>query len=36
VTVQQISRRWGFSRPARFAAAYRALYGQSPAHTLRT
>jgi AraC-like DNA-binding protein len=35
-TVQQIARRWGFSRPSRFAAAYCALYGQSPAHTLRT
>jgi AraC-like DNA-binding protein len=35
-TVQQIAQRWGFSKPSRFAAAYRALYGHSPGHTLRT
>jgi len=35
-TVAGIARRWGFTAPGRFAAEYRTLFGQSPAHTLRT
>ncbi|MGY1742952.1 MULTISPECIES: AraC family transcriptional regulator [unclassified Blastococcus] len=35
-TVAAIALRWGFARPDRFAAAYRAAYGVTPAHTLRT
>jgi AraC-like DNA-binding protein len=34
-TVAAIARRWGFSRPDRFAAAYRTAYGRPPRHTLR-
>lgn len=35
-TVAAIARRWGFTSPGRFAADYRALFGQPPSHTLRT
>ena len=35
ITVAAIARRWGFSRPDRFAAAYRTAYGRPPRHTLR-
>ncbi|MGY1663730.1 AraC family transcriptional regulator [Geodermatophilus sp. SYSU D00705] len=35
-TVAVIALRWGFAKPDRFAAAYRAAYGVTPAHTLRT
>ena len=34
-TVAAVARRWGFSRPDRFAAAYRTAYGRPPGHTLR-
>jgi AraC-like DNA-binding protein len=34
-TVAAIAGRWGFVNPGRFAAAYRAAYGNSPAATLR-
>jgi AraC-like DNA-binding protein len=33
-TVAAIARRWGFSRPGRFAAVYQAAYGRPPSHTL--
>ncbi|MGY1615732.1 AraC family transcriptional regulator [Geodermatophilus sp. SYSU D00691] len=35
-TVAAIAGRWGFARPDRFAAAYRAAYGVPPSRTLRT
>ena len=35
-TVAAIAARWGFAKPDRFAAAYRAAYGVAPIHTLRT
>ncbi|PSM42370.1 AraC family transcriptional regulator [Streptomyces dioscori] len=35
-TVTGIAARWGFHQPSRFAAAYRAVYGVLPSHTLRT
>ncbi|RBY77974.1 AraC family transcriptional regulator [Blastococcus sp. TF02-09] len=35
-TVAAIAARWGFAKPDRFAAAYRAAYGVPPSHTLRT
>ncbi|WP_250027469.1 helix-turn-helix transcriptional regulator [Paractinoplanes maris] len=35
VTVQETARRWGFANLGRFAAEYRAEYGQSPSRTLR-
>ncbi|WP_433220222.1 AraC family transcriptional regulator [Dactylosporangium sp. CS-047395] len=35
VTVRETARRWGFANPGRFAAEYRALYGQPPSRTLR-
>ncbi|GAA4701114.1 AraC family transcriptional regulator [Phytohabitans rumicis] len=34
-TVANVAHRWGFAHLGRFAAAYRAEYGQSPADTLR-
>ncbi|MHC5560856.1 helix-turn-helix transcriptional regulator [Kocuria sp. U4B] len=34
VTVAAIAARWGFAHPGRFAGAYRAAYGESPAATL--
>ncbi|WP_409239812.1 helix-turn-helix domain-containing protein [Streptomyces sp. PA5.6] len=34
-TVTAIAYRWGFSHPGRFAADYRAAYGEPPSHTLR-
>jgi AraC-like DNA-binding protein len=33
-SVNDISWRWGFTHPGRFAAAYRAAYGQPPSRTL--
>ncbi len=33
-TVGAIAARWGFAHPSRFAAAYRAQYGESPIDTL--
>jgi AraC-like DNA-binding protein len=33
-TVAAIARRWGFSRPDRFADVYQAAYGRPPSHTL--
>ncbi|GAA3455469.1 helix-turn-helix domain-containing protein [Dactylosporangium matsuzakiense] len=35
VTVRETARRWGFANPGRFAAEYRARYGQPPSRTLR-
>ncbi|MFE7843584.1 helix-turn-helix transcriptional regulator [Microbacterium sp. NPDC057407] len=34
-TVSEISRRWGFTSPSRFAALFRSAYGVSPAQVLR-
>lgn len=34
-TVVGIAARWGFSNRSRFAAEYRAVYGETPATTLR-
>jgi AraC-like DNA-binding protein len=34
-TVLAIASRWGFSNRSRFAAEYRAAYGETPAATLR-
>ncbi|MFI0242242.1 helix-turn-helix transcriptional regulator [Streptomyces sp. NPDC016845] len=34
-TVAEVARRWHFSNPGRFAAAYLRLYGQLPRRTLR-
>jgi AraC-like DNA-binding protein len=33
-TVADIARRWGFTSPGRFAAAYRQAYGQNPSRHL--
>jgi AraC-like DNA-binding protein len=35
VTVSAIAHRWGFAHLGRFAAAYRARFGESPSETLR-
>ena len=35
VTVGSLARRWGFTHLGRFAARYRAAYGESPVETLR-
>jgi AraC-like DNA-binding protein len=35
-TVAQIARRWGWTSPSGFAAAYRNQYRVPPSHTLRT
>ncbi|GAB7046888.1 AraC family transcriptional regulator [Catenuloplanes indicus] len=35
VTVREVARRWGFANPGRFAGQYRALFGETPARTLR-
>lgn len=35
-TVVKIATRWGFVSASRFAASYRAAYGTTPVHTLRT
>lgn len=35
VTVTEVSYRWGFSSPSRFAERYRAAYGVSPSESLR-
>lgn len=34
-SVASIARRWGFAHPSRFAAAYRAAYGEHPSQTRR-
>lgn len=34
-TVTDIAHRWGFLTPSRFAAGYRATFGESPVQTLR-
>ncbi|MFJ2742056.1 AraC family transcriptional regulator [Streptomyces sp. NPDC087440] len=34
-TVADVAFRWGFGHLGRFAAAYRARFGESPSHTLR-
>ena len=34
-TVAAIAARWGFAKPDRFAAYYRAAYATLPSHTLR-
>ncbi|MGQ5265259.1 AraC family transcriptional regulator [Micromonospora sp. ZYX-F-536] len=36
VTVTMIAKRWGFTHLGRFGTDYRAAYGSSPSHTLRT
>jgi AraC-like DNA-binding protein len=36
VTATEVAHRWGFAHYGRFAAAYRARYGESPAATLRS
>ncbi len=36
VTVTTIATRWGFTHLGRFSTDYRAAYGSSPSHTLRT
>jgi AraC-like DNA-binding protein len=36
VTVEMIATRWGFANPGRFSTDYRAAYGTTPSHTLRT
>ncbi|MFE7031948.1 AraC family transcriptional regulator [Streptomyces sp. NPDC057621] len=35
-TVTDIAARWGFAHPGRFAAAYRSVYGTTPAATLHS
>jgi AraC-like DNA-binding protein len=35
-TVASIAQRWGFGHLGRFAAAYKAMYGETPLQTLRT
>jgi AraC-like DNA-binding protein len=35
-SVTTIAARWGYARPSVFAAHYRAAYGVSPSHTLRS
>ena len=35
LTVGLVSRRWGFTNPARFAQLHRSAYGEFPAETLR-
>jgi AraC-like DNA-binding protein len=35
VTVAEVAHRWGFGHLARFAARYRAAYGENPSQTLR-
>ena len=34
-TIAMVAREYGFSEPARFAAAYRAVFGKSPSTTMR-
>jgi transcriptional regulator GlxA family with amidase domain len=34
-SVSQVALRWGFTHHSRFAAAYRAAYGETPSTTLR-
>ena len=33
-TIVEVSRRYGFTNPGRFTAAYRRRFGESPAETL--
>ncbi|WP_217183843.1 AraC family transcriptional regulator [Streptomyces sp. AC495_CC817] len=33
--IAEVARRWGFSHPSRFAAAYRAAFGEAPSVTSR-
>jgi AraC-like DNA-binding protein len=33
-TIAEVSRRYGFTNPGRFTAAYRRRFGESPAETL--
>ncbi|WP_167458959.1 MULTISPECIES: helix-turn-helix domain-containing protein [Streptomyces] len=35
-TVSAIAGKWGFAHHGRFARAYRELFGESPAQTLRS
>ncbi|MBW8763408.1 MAG: helix-turn-helix transcriptional regulator [Microbacterium sp.] len=34
-SIADVARRWGFSHPSRFAAAYRAAFGMSPSEAVR-
>jgi AraC-like DNA-binding protein len=36
VTVAAVARRWGWTSPSQFAAAYRRRFGEAPSRTLRT
>ncbi|MFI7577768.1 AraC family transcriptional regulator [Micromonospora sp. NPDC049497] len=36
ITITMIAMRWGFTHLGRFSTDYRAAYGSSPSHTLRT
>ena len=36
MTVAAVSRRWGWTSPSRFAAAYQHRFGEPPSRTLRT
>lgn len=36
VTVTDVAARWGFSHFGRFASTYRARFGETPSHTLRS
>ncbi len=36
VTVTDVAARWGFTHFGRFAATYRARFGETPSHTLRS
>ena len=36
VTVTDVAVRWGFHHLGRFATTYRARFGESPSHTLRS
>jgi AraC-like DNA-binding protein len=35
VTIAEVARRWGFAKPSRFSAEYRAAFGELPSQTLR-
>ena len=35
-TVSTVAYKWGFANPGRFARAYREMFGESPAQTLRS
>lgn len=36
LTVTEVASRWGFAHPGRLAAAYRAMFGETPTQTLHT